>query len=103
MPSDLAIERKLIFTNLLNGVPVGQVAQAFNRQTEKEVMDDFRFVAMKIKSYAFQRLMPYIALDTIAEAMQNKFLILGILEKVNLDILPMFSSFNVEKVEDVFG
>lgn len=103
MASELATERKLIFLNLLNGVPVAQVAQAFHRQTEKEVMDDFRFVALKIKAYAFQRVMPYIPLESVAEAQANKIQILGILEKVNLDVLPVFSSIKAELVEGVFG
>lgn len=94
--SELATERKLIFQNLLNGVPVAQVAQAFHRASEKEVLEDFRFVALKIKCYAFQRAFPYIPMDTVAEAAQNKMAILDILSKVNLDVLPVFSSVKVE-------
>ncbi len=86
----------------MNGVPVEQIAKAFHRQSEKEVMDDFRFVALKIKSYAFQRVMPYIPLETVAEAQANKMLILGILEKLNLDVLPVYSSIKVNKLEEVF-
>ena len=84
-------------------MPVSQVAQAFHRQTEKEVMDDFRFVALKIKSYAFQRVMPYIPLESVAEAQQNKIYILGILDKLNLDVLPVYSSIKANPVEEVFG
>lgn len=102
MPSELAAERKLIFINLLNGVPVAQVAQGFHRQTEKEVMDDFRFVALKIKAYAFQRVMPYIPLESVAEARSNKIHILEILEKVNLDVLPVFSSIKTESYGGAF-
>jgi hypothetical protein len=100
MPSELATQRKLIFINLLNGVSVAQVAQAFHRQSEKEVMDDFRYVALKIKSYAFQRGMPYIALETVKEAQGSKIMILGILEKINLDVLPVFSSVRSNAVDN---
>jgi len=100
--SELAEERKLIFTNLLNGVPVANVAQAFHRATEAAVMDDFKYVALKIKGYMFARAMPFIPLDTVAEAMQNKFQVLDILAKVNLDVLPEFSSISANKLEDVY-
>ena len=103
MQSERATERKLIFGNLLNGVAPAQVAQAFHKASEKEVMQDFAYVALKIKCYAFQRAMPYIPCDTVAEAMQNKILILGILDKLNLDVLPVFSSIKTGKVEEVFG
>ena len=100
--SELAEERKLIFTNLLNGVPVANVAQAFHRDSVAAVMDDFKFVALKIKGYMFARAMPFIPLDTVAEAMQNKFQVLDILAKVNLDVLPEFSSISANKLEDVY-
>ena len=103
MPSQLATERKLIFTNLLNGVPIEQVAQNFHRQTEKEVMEDFRFVVLKIKCYAFQRVMPYIPMETVAEARTNKLQLLALVEKLNLDVLPVYSSIYTQPVEEVYG
>ena len=102
MSSELAEERKLIFINLLNNVPVENVAQAFHRDSVAAVMDDFKFVALKIKSYMFARAMPFIPLDTVAEAMQNKFQVLDILAKVNLDVLPEFTKVSANKLEDVY-
>jgi hypothetical protein len=103
MLSDRATEKKLIFTNLLNGVSVVECAKAFNKKTEKEVMDDFNFVALKIKSYIFVRVMPYIPLDTVAEAQANKLQVLALLEKVNLEIVPAFKSFTTYKPEEAFS
>lgn len=89
---DKAAERRLIFENLANGVGVEQVARDFGKNSIEEVMVDFRFVALKIKSYAFARLMPYIALDSVEHARQNRFVALTILAKLNLEVVPMFSS-----------
>ena len=50
----------------------------------------------------FARAKPFIPLDTVAEAMQNKFQVLDILAKVNLDVLPEFSSISANKLEDVY-
>lgn len=100
--SEKATERELIFCNLLNGVSVIDVAKAFHKETENQVMEDFRFVALKIKGYIFARAMPFIPLDTIAEAMQNKFMVLDLLKKVNLDVAPEFSNITTGKVEDAY-
>ena len=98
--SEKAIERELIFANLLNGVPPENVAQAFNKESVAQVMDEFRYVALKIKSYMFSRAMPYIPLDTIAEAMQNKLQALDLLTKVKLDALPAYKQITAVKLED---
>ena len=103
MATEKATERKLIFINLLNGVDIVEVAKTFHKQSEKEVMDDFRFVALKIKSYVFARAMPYIDCGTIAEARANKMQLLIILDKLNLDTVPIYSSITVNKVEEVFA
>lgn len=101
MTSEKATERKLIFINLLNGVDVKTVAQTFRKESEKEVMDEFRFVALKIKNYAFQRVMPHIPCDTVAEARANKIIIFGILEKINLDVVPIFKAINSTSLENI--
>jgi len=102
MKSEKATERELIFINLLNGVPIADIAKAYNKQTEMQVMEDFYFVALKIRNYMFKRAMPFIPLDTVSEAMQNKLLVLDLLTKVNLDILPEFSKITVNKFEDMY-
>lgn len=82
--------RKLTFANLLNGVPVGQIMVAFG-MSEKEVMDDFRFVAAKIRSYRFERGMPLFPTATIAECREAKVELLYALQRVNADKDPVFS------------
>ena len=98
-----AVDRELIFTNLLNGVSAPEVARAFHKDSEREVMEDFKFVALKIKSDVFARAMPYIPCDTVAEAMGNRIVIFGILNKINLDTVPIYSSIKISKVEEVYG
>lgn len=102
MRSEKATERELIFINLVNGVPIADVAKAFHKETENQVMEDFRFVALKIKNYMFARAMPFISLDTVAEAMQNKLQAFELLNKVNLDVLPQFQKITANKIEDVY-
>lgn len=102
MRSEKATERELIFINLANGVPIAEVAKAFNKNTEAEIMDDFRFVALKIKSYMFKRAMPFIPLDTVSEVMQNRLQAFDLLTKVNLDVLPEFQKITANKLEDVY-
>lgn len=89
--SELATERKLIFINLVNGVPIPTVAQTFHRESERAVLDDFRFVALKIKSYMFARAMPFIPIEHPRDVVQNKSLVFDLLDRVNLDVLPAFS------------
>lgn len=101
MPSERATERKLIFINLLNGVSPEQVARDFHKNTIAEIMEDFRFVALKLKSYGFQRAMPYIHCDTIDEARQSKLTLLVLLEKVNLDVVSVFSSIKPKPIESI--
>jgi hypothetical protein len=103
MASEKATERKLIFINLLNGVSIAEVAKTFHKETEKEVLDEFRFVALKIKSYLFQRAMPYIPFDTVAEARSNRVQFLILVDKLNLDVVPVFSRIVTQKVEEVYA
>lgn len=63
--------RRLVFTNLVNGIPVRDVMGALH-MSEKEVMDDFRFVAIKLRSYRFERAIPILACATIAEAQAHR-------------------------------
>jgi hypothetical protein len=86
----LAADRKLIFTNLANSVPMRQVMAAFGR-SEKEVMAEFEFVAKKIRSYRFERGMPFAACMTIRDAQKNAALLLHTLERLNLSTEPKFA------------
>jgi hypothetical protein len=67
----LAETRRLIFTNLANGVPVEGVMEGFHL-SEKEVLDHFRFVARKIWGYRFERAQPYIKCETPNDAYHQR-------------------------------
>ena len=77
-------ERVLIYSNLLNGVPVWKVMETF-RKSEKEVMDVFRHVSRAVVHYCFKRKMPPVFCDGIPVAQKFKRTILPLLTKVNLD------------------
>lgn len=101
--SGRATDRKLLFINLVNGVSIPEVARAFHKNSDAEVMADFKFVSLKIRSYIFQRAMPYLPCDTIEEAKQNRIVFFGILDKLNLDVVPAFSKITAAKVEDIYA
>lgn len=100
MPSAAAIDKALIFQNLVNGVPVQFVGRHFNLRDEREVMDIFRYVANKIKTYMFQRTIPFISFDTPQEAKRHRRQLFDILKKINLDIVPLYTKFEVGQLED---
>lgn len=87
---DAGERRRLVYTNLLNFLPVERVMVAFE-MSEKEVMDDFRFVALKIRSYKFERQMPPVAGETIELARANRVDLLITLGKLNLNRDPTYS------------
>lgn len=87
--------RALIFSNLLNGVPVAHVARDFGK-SENEVLQTFGFVLRKIKSYAFERKMPSILASSVAEAKRYRITCLSILPKLNLDKEPKFKQIHNE-------
>ena len=89
--------QKLIFSNLVNGIPLMEVARAF-KKSPREIQDDFQFVSQKIQSYAFERRMPYIACDTIGRARLNRLILLDLLEKINLEVLPKYKKITTNEV-----
>ncbi len=82
-------ERRLIFSNLLNGVPLTDVCKAFNK-TEADVRAEFSYITQKIKNYCFLKGCPAIYCDTIEDARKNRYAIFPILRVVNLDKAPQF-------------
>lgn len=82
--------RRLVYSNLLMGHPVSTVMQALHL-SEKEVLDDFAFVTMKIRSYRFERAMPMVACDTIELARANRIELLHTMGKLNLNKQATFS------------
>ena len=94
-------DRALIFANLLNGVPVAQVAQAFQKQSEAEVLQIFGFVLRKIKSYCFLRArqanaLPLIVADDVKSAQKYRLTCLSVLPKLNLDKSPQYKDIHNE-------
>lgn len=92
--------RALIFKNLLNGVPVGQVCRDFHK-TEPEVMQIFSYVLRKVKSYCFLRstskvALPTISAGTLEEAKRYRVQCLSVLPKLNLNKSPEFKDIHNE-------
>lgn len=89
MPNEgpAAQRRRLVFTNLVNGVRMPDVMAAF-KLSEKEVLADYAFVARKIGSYRFERILPILKCDTPAEARQQIVGVFWTLARCNLDVLP---------------
>ncbi len=77
-------ERVLIYSNLLNGVPVWKLMETFHK-SDKEIMDVFRLVSRAVIHYCFKRKMPPVFCDGIAVAQKHKRTILPLLTKINLD------------------
>lgn len=77
----LAADRKLIFTNLANSVPLRQVMAEFKR-SEMEVMAEFEAVALRLKCYRFNRGMPFAACSTVREAEKNAAILLHSLDRL---------------------
>lgn len=90
--------RALIFTNLLNGVPVWQVCRDFHK-TESDVMNIFRFILRKIKSRRLERMEPPIIGNCIAEIQRQRITVLTILPKLNLDKDPLYKDVLHEAVD----
>jgi hypothetical protein len=91
-------DRALIFSNLLNGVPVWQVSRDFHR-SESDVMNIFRFILRKIKSRRLERMEPPIVGSSIAEIQRQRITVLTILPKLNLDRDPLYKDVFHEPME----
>jgi len=98
----LAETRRLIFKNLANGVVVEKVMAAFGL-SEKEVLDHFRFVARKIWGYRFERGMPYIKVETPADARCQVAPLLHTLKRIGPVSLTSDHKFSHEVVVPIDG
>lgn len=95
----LAEERKLIVSNLVNGVGIAGVAAAFKRSPE-EVQRDFDFALRKIKSYVFERCLPAFLCDNIEQAQRQRDLFLHFLDRVNLKVDPKFKKIGAHTLDE---
>jgi hypothetical protein len=91
-------ERALIFTNLMNGVPLWQVCRDF-RRSEPDVMQIFRFILRKIRSRRLERMEPPLVGNTIDEVRRQRIACLTILPKLNLDKDPRYKDVLHENVD----
>jgi hypothetical protein len=78
----LGEERRLIFENVANGVPIQQVMSAY-RRSEKEVMADVEFVGKKITEYRFRKAMPPLSCSTLKDISWNRLALLDTLRGLN--------------------
>src|ERR1700761_8648127 len=99
MSERLKDERALIFSNLLNGVPVWQVARDFRKSSEQEVMNIFNFILRKIRSRRLERMEPPIVGSTIEEVRKQRVVCLTTLPKLNLDKDPRYKNVMHETVD----
>ncbi len=94
-------DRALIFSNLLNGVSVEQVAREFKKSLD-EVQRDFSYVLRKVKSYCFlrqtQKGYAPINASTIEEAKKYRLTCLSVLPNIKLDKEPHFKDIQHEIV-----
>jgi hypothetical protein len=77
----LGEDRRLIFENVANGVPIQQVMSVF-RRSEKEVMDEVRFVGKKLCEYRFRRHQPPLSCTTLNEIFTNRAALLDTLRRL---------------------
>lgn len=77
----LGADRRLIFENVANGVPMEGVRAAFQR-SQTEVDRELTFVGRKIKEYRFRRHQPPVPCDTVQEMRWNRVVLLETLRKL---------------------
>lgn len=76
----LGEDRRLIFENVANGVPVEDVMAAF-RRSHAEIDREVAFVAKKIKEYRFRRQEPPLQCETMHDIRWNRLPLLDTLRK----------------------
>ena len=79
-------ERRLIFQNIANGVPVEKVMAAFLR-SEKEVWDEVEYVGRKIREYRFRRNLPPLEHQGAVAIRRNRVALLDTLSKLGREYL----------------
>lgn len=87
----LGEERRLIFENLANGVPIEQIMAAFKR-SETEVMREMEFVGRKLREYRFKRHLPPLACETLKDIRWNRQALLECVAKLG----PIYLSSSLE-------
>ena len=82
-------DRKLIFSNLLNGVEMQDICSAFHLE-EKEVNAVYDLIIERIKLCRFKSQMPFMKLDTLDDAKKNRLELLKMAEELEeyISIVP---------------
>lgn len=81
-----AEERRMIFTNVANGVPMEQIRATF-LVSDEDIMRVVDFVGSKIREYRFRRRLPPLLCDTIKEIRWNRPALLENLGKLGPEYL----------------
>ena len=79
-------ERRMIFQNIANGVPLEKVMATFYR-SEKEVWDEVEFVGRKIREYRFRRHLPPLEHQGIRAIRLNRKALLETLARLGPEYL----------------
>lgn len=79
--AQLGRERRLIFENLANGVPIERIMAAF-RRSEAEVWKDVEFVGRKIREARFRTQMPPVETQGIKAIRFNRKVLLETLRQL---------------------
>lgn len=82
----LGADRKLIFANVANGVPIEDIMATFHRSSD-EIDREVAFVARKIKEYRFRQRIPPLACDTLKDIRFNRLALLDTLRKLGPNYL----------------
>lgn len=88
--------RRLIFSNVANGVHDENIMAAF-KVSREEVLREAAFVARKIREYRFRRGLPPIDCDTPTEIRFNRLALLETLSKIGN--MSLSSSFIIPNVK----
>lgn len=97
---ELGAERKLIFENVANGVPMETVMATFLR-SEAEVLAECKFVGKKIMEYRIRRGIPALPYETLADIRWHRKAMLqtlGNLGPIYLSSPLLFTKISVERV-----
>jgi hypothetical protein len=78
----LGADRRLIFENVANGVPMDQVRSAF-RRSQDEIDRELAFVARKIREARFRTRMPPLACDAHKDIRWNRRALLDTLRQLS--------------------
>jgi hypothetical protein len=82
----LGEERRLIFQNIANGVPMESIKTAFLR-SEEQIWKDVEYVGRKIREYRFRRHLPPLEHQGISAIRLNRKALLDTLTKLGANYL----------------